>query len=566
MSTGTGASTDLPDPVTVTVIGTALVATAEEMSEALRRSAYSPIIREMLDYSCAVLTPAGEIVAQAEGIPALLGAMSIALAHLVRDNPAGSIRDGDIFIANDPYRGGTHTPDIHLFAPVFVDGRQIAWTGSLAHHADIGGTNPGTEGFANRSIYEEGLRFPNIRLVEAGRPVEPLFRYIEANIRDPRATLGDLRAQMAAVKLGAARVQALAARYGRDGLEATMRELMDRAERRIRASIRDHRDGRGEAEGFLDTDGVGDDPVGIRVAVEVQDDEVRVDFTGTDPQMRGGMNCSRTAVMAGVLFAVKATFDPDGTQNGGCSRPITTILPEGTLVNPRYPAALSLRHLAALRITDTLMRAFGRLYPEQGTAGAFVGFSSFAAAGPHPRTGEVTVPQDDLGGGMGAHDAGDGLDVVDTYLGNVGILPAEICELQYPVRVLGTELVADSGGPGRHRGGLAMRRVYEFLAPCDLVAYSEQTREPFAAWGTDGGRAGEPASVTLVRRTGERIPITKARLDVEAGDRLVLVTGGGGGYGDPRERARDAVERDLREGKVSPAQARDVYGWTPDAG
>jgi N-methylhydantoinase B len=561
-----GSRANLPDPVTVTVIGTALVATAEEMSEALRRSAYSPIIREMLDYSCAVLTPAGEIVAQAEGIPALLGAMSIALAHLVRDNPADAIREGDIFIANDPYRGGTHTPDIHIFTPVFVGGRQIVWAGSLAHHADIGGTNPGTEGFANRSIYEEGLRFPNIRLVEAGRPVEPLFRYIEANIRDPRGTLGDLRAQMASVKLGATRVAALAERYGREQLESTMIELMDRSERRIRASIRDHRDGRGEAEGFLDNDGVGDEPVRIKVAVEVLGDEVRVDFTGTDPQMRGGMNCSQTAVMAGVLFAVKATFDADGTQNGGCGRPIATILPEGSLVNPRYPAALSLRHLAALRITDTLMRAFGQLYPEQGTAGAFVGFSSFAAAGPHPRTGEVTVPQDDLGGGMGAHAAGDGLDAVDTYLGNVGILPAEICELQYPVRVVTTELVADSGGPGRHRGGLAQRRIYEFLAPCDVVMYSEQTRPAFAAWGTEGGGPGRPASVTLVRRSGERIPVLKARMDAGAGDRLVLVTGGGGGYGDPRLRDREAVGRDVREGKVSPEAARDVYGWPDTAG
>lgn len=565
MTAGTAAGRPgLPDPVTVTVMGTALVATAEEMGEALRRSSYSPIIREMLDYSCAVLTPAGEIVAQAEGIPALLGAMSIALAHLVADNDPASIREGDIFIANDPYRGGTHTPDIHIFAPVFVDGRQVAWAGSLAHHADIGGTNPGTEGFANRSIYEEGLRFPNIRLVEAGRPVEPLFKYIEANIRDPRATLGDLRAQMAAVKLGAQRVQGLAARYGTGALEATMAELMDRTERRVRAAIRDHADGRGEAEGFLDNDGVGEDPVRIAVAVEVRGDEVTVDFTGTDPQMRGGMNCSRTAVMAGVLFAVKAVFDADGAQNGGCNRPITAILPEGTLVNPRFPAALSLRHLAALRITDTLMRAFGQLYP--GAAGGWVGFSSFAASGPSPLTGEVTVPQDDLGGGMGGHADGDGLDAVDAYLGNVGILPAEICELQYPVRVVGTELVTDSGGAGRHRGGLAMRRVYEFLAPCDMVAYSEQTRAAFGAWGTAGGRNGEPASVTLIRAGGARIPITKVRLDVEPGDRLVLVTGGGGGWGDPRERDRDAVARDVREGKVSPAAARETFGWAPPEG
>jgi N-methylhydantoinase B len=550
------------DPVTTAVIGSGLVATSDEMSEALRRSSYSPIIREMLDYSCAIFTDEGETVAQAENIPALLGAMSIALQALIADNAAGGFEPGDIFIANDPYRGGTHTPDIHIFTPVFVGDRLMAWSGSLAHHADIGGTNPGTEGFANRSIFEEGLRFPNIRLFEAGRPIEPLFRYIEANVRDPRATLGDLRAQVAAVKLGATRVRSLAARHGDAVLAAAMRALLDGGEARMRASILEHRDGRAEAVGYLDSGGVGDDPVRICVAVEVHGDRVEADFTGTDPQVAGGLNCSRTAVMAGVLFAVKAIFDADGTQNGGCARPIDVVLPEGTVVNPRYPAALSLRHLTAQRIADTLIRAFAQLYPEDAAAGSFVGFSSLAAEGVHPRTGLPTVPQDDLGGGMGGHPGGDGLDAVDTYLGNVGILPAEICELQYPLRIVSTELLPDSCGPGRHRGGLGMRRIYEFLGPCDLVAYSEQTVRAFAPWGADGGEDGTPASVVLRRTTGEEIAITKTRLLASAGDRLVLTTGGGGGYGPASERPRSWIERDIREGKVTPAAARERYGWT----
>lgn len=549
------------DPVTISVIGSSLRAAADEMSEALKRSSFSPIIREMLDYSCAILTPEGETIAQAENIPALLGSMTIALQTLVAENPADRLRPGDIFIANDPYRGGTHTPDIHIFTPVFVGDRVVAWTGSLAHHADIGGTNPGTEGFANRSIFEEGLRFPNIRLFEAGRPVEPLFRYIEANVREPRAMLGDLRAQVAAVKLGAGRVIALAERYGPDLLGRATTVLMHQAERRIRARIAARRDGRAEAEGWLDDDGLGGDPVRIHVAIEVAGDEVLVDFTGTDPQMRGGLNCSRTAVLAGVLFVVKAVFDADGVQNGGCARPISVILPEGTAVNPRYPAAVSLRHLTAQRITDTLVRAFTSLYPETGVAGSFVGFSSLAAEGRHPRTGDTTVAQDDLGGGTGASDHADGLDTVDTYLGNVGILPAEICELQYPLRIVTTELVSDSGGPGRHRGGLGMRRIYEFLAPCDLVAYSEQTDPRFAAWSAAGGLPGSPASVLLVRASGATESITKVRTTTEAGDRLVVVTGGGGGYGNPRDRARGDVLRDVREGKISSAAAQSTYGF-----
>ncbi|HEX9044260.1 MAG TPA: hydantoinase B/oxoprolinase family protein, partial [Candidatus Limnocylindrales bacterium] len=257
------------DQITVAVVESALIAMSDEMSEALHRSAYSPIIREMLDYSCAVFDAAGHTVAQAENIPALLGSMGIALGHLVAENPTASLRDGDIYIANDPYKGGTHTPDIHIFMPVFHAGQLIGWTGSLAHHADIGGTNPGTEGFANRSIFEEGLRFPNIRLFEAGVPCEPLHRYIEANIREPAATLGDLRAQVAAVKLGAVRLRELAGRYGHDDLETAMAEILDQAERRVRSKIAARRDGTATAIGWLDNDGIGEDPVRIEAAVTV---------------------------------------------------------------------------------------------------------------------------------------------------------------------------------------------------------------------------------------------------------------------------------------------------------
>jgi len=547
------------DPITVAVIESSLIAASEEMSEALHRSAYSPIIREMLDFSCAVFGPAGETVAQAENIPALLGSMGIALTYLIAENPSETLRGGDVFIANDPYRGGTHTPDIHLFMPVFHVDRLIGWSGSLAHHADIGGTNPGTEGFANRSIFEEGLRFPNIRLYEEGRPVVPLLRYIEANIREPTATLGDLRAQVAAVRLGALRLQDLASRYGTTVLDEAMTMVLDQSERRLRRRILASPDGHAAAVGYLDNDGIGDEPVAIRVAVVVDGDEVRIDFSGTDPQMPGGLNASRTAVMAAVLFVVKAVFDPDGGQNGGGARPIHIELPEGTLVNPRYPAAVSLRHLTAQRITDTLVRAFSDLYPSLAVGGSFVGFSSITAEGRHPRTGVVTVPQDDLGGGMGGNRHGDGLDAVDTYLGNVGMLPAEICEMQYPVRVIKTEFIPDSGGPGMFRGGLGIERIYEFLDDCDLVAYSEQTDPRFSPWGIQGGSPGAPASMVLWRTDGSHTEIKKARLMTRAGDRLIVRTAGGGGFGDPRSRAADLVAGDLREGKISRNQAVDLY-------
>ncbi|MBS0563267.1 MAG: hydantoinase B/oxoprolinase family protein [Proteobacteria bacterium] len=550
----------LTDPITVAVIGSALRATVNEMGEALRRSSHSPIIREMLDYSCAVFTAKGDIVSQDEFLPALLGAMAFAMPVLLKENPVETIRPGDMFIGNDPYRGGTHTPDIHIFAPVFVGGKLVAWSANLAHHADVGGTNPGTEGFANRSIFEEGIRFPYVKVFEEGRAVDQVFRYIENNVRDPQSNLGDLRAQIAAAKLGVQRLDGLFAKYGVATMQAAMEERIDQDERKMRALIAQRPDGEATASGFLDNDGLGGDPVEIRVKVTVRGDNVTVDFTGTAPQMAGGMNCSRTAASSAVIFAVKAAFGVGTGQTAGCVRPITIILPEGSMVNPRFPAAVSLRHLAAQRTADTLILAFSKLYPDAISAGTFVGFSSLAVECRHPRTRQVVIMSDDLGGGFGGNSDGDGLTAVDTYLSNVGILPAEICERQYPIRIDETVLLEDTAGAGAQRGGLGIRRIYHFLDTCDVVFYTEQTDARFAPWGLAGGKSGKPALLRLERADGTVMPITKNRMLVGKGDRLVTCTGGGGGYGDPKQRDREAVREDLREGKISAAAARDVYG------
>jgi N-methylhydantoinase B len=550
----------MSDPITVAVIASALRAISWEMSEALRRSSHSPIIREMYDFSCGVFNDAGETVAQDELIPAFLGTMASTMPFVLEAVGDDGLSEGDAFFTNDPYRGGTHTPDIQLFVPVFSDGELVAWCGNIAHHTDLGGTNPGTEGYANRSIFEEGLRIPPVRLVEDGRLNEPLLRLIENNIRDPQSTAGDLRAQLAAAKLGQRRLGELFRRYGTETVRESMREVLDQSERRIRAAIAAREDGSASAEGWLDDDGLGSDPVRIAVAVEVAGDGVRVDLTGSHPQIAGGMNMSQTAAKAAIYFAVKAIFDPDAPHNGAIVRPIEMVLPEGSIANPRFPAAVSLRHLAVQRLTDTMIHAFGSLYPDLATAGSFVGFSSLAAAGAHPRTGAEVVIQDDLGGGIGAHAGGDGLDAVDVYLGNVQILPAEICEMQYPVRIAETALVPDSGGPGQFRGGLAIRRVYEFLAEADAVVYSEQTRAEAAPAGMRGGHAGRAAELRLERADGSVIAITKRRVLMRPGDRLVVTTGGGGGFGDPTGRSPAAVLADLREGKISERAATEIYG------
>ncbi len=549
------------DAISVAVIGSSLKALIGETGDALRRSSHSPIIREMLDYSCALFNAAGEPVAEDANIPALLGSMTYSMPHLLAENPEGTVFPGDIFIGNDPYRGCTHTLDIHIFAPVFADGKIIAWIGNLAHHTDIGGTNPGTEGFANRSIFEEGLRFPWVKLVEEGRENKSIMRYFENNTRDPASSMGDLRAQVASARLGLRRMADLIARFSAERVREAMEERLAQSERRIRSVFASLPDGKGSAVSFLDNDGVGTEPVRIEVSVELAGDELTIDFTGTAPQMAGGLNCSRTATLAAVVFAVKAVFDPDADQTAGSLRPLKMKLPESSAVNPAFPAAVSLRHLAAQRVTDTIIRAIARFAPQLKVAGSFVGFSSLAAECRHPRTGLPVVMADDLGGGAGGNVRYDGLSAVDPYLGNVGLLPMEICERQYPIRIATTELAPDTAGAGEHRGGLGIRRIYEFLDRCDVVFYTEQTNQDFAPWGSSGGGDGRAAHLVLQRRDGSEEIILKNRLIVEAGDRLVTTTAGGGGWGIPGKRAPDAIAQDIREGKLSEANALALYGY-----
>lgn len=545
--------------VELEIIYSALLASAKEMSEALGRSAYSPIIREMLDYSCGIFDADGDLVAQAENIPAHLGSMGFALRHTLEVFPLEQMAPGDAFITNDPYQGGTHTPDLHVFTPAFRDGVRIGICGTIAHHVDMGGKNPGTEGYDNRSIFEEGLRITPVRLATAGVIEETVLRLIAANVREPVTTMGDLRAQIASCRYGERRLVELAERYGSDRLLWAMRESMDYSERRMRSEVAGMADATNVSSGWLDNDGVGDEPVEIQVRVTVSGDEIEVDFAGTQEQMLGGMNVPPAAASSAVLYAVKCIVDPETPQNQGCFRSISIKLPEGTVVNPDFPAAVSLRHLAVQRIGDTVLRALTELYPDRGAAGSFVGFSSIAVEGINPNTGEVTVCQDDLGGGMGAHASGDGLDGVDTHLGNVGILPAEVCEMTYPIRVLTTELIADSGGAGKYRGGLGIRRDYQFLTSGQTgIAYTEQSRPDFASWGLAGGGIATPASIT--RTEGEVVErIRKGAFETEPGMILAIETGGGGGFGIAAERNVEDVSRDLEEGKIGIESAETTY-------
>jgi N-methylhydantoinase B len=541
---------------TFEVLAGALKSVALEMSEALRRSAYSPVIREMLDFSCALLDADGRVVVQADDIPAQLGAMARIVDWIEDANPRETWRPGDAFLVNHPYRGGAHTPDIFAFAPLFLDGELAAWGGTCAHHVDVGGRNPGTEGADNSSIFQEGLLLPSIRAMREDRPVEEIWRVIEANVREPATTLGDLRAQFAALSLAGRRLTELAERFGRRELVDGMRELQDYSERLLRAELRAISDGTREAEGFMDDDGAGGPPVRIHARISKRRDRISVDLSGTDAQRDGGMNVPIVSTEATVYYAVRCAIGIDVPVNDGFFRPIELLAPEGSYLNPRFPAAVSVRHLTCQRLADTLMRAIGELVPERVSAGGFVGFFSLMAAGPSPLDGRTVVLQDILGGGTGGRRGLDGMDAVDTYVSNCGLLSAEVCETLYPWRIERTELIADSGGPGRFRGGLGLRRVYRALETQPSVLYIDQTTPAFAPHGLLGGHPGRWSRI-FVRVDGRaRRVATKTTLTIPAGGDVVVETAGGGGWGPPSERDPGALGADVRDGVVTARGSR----------
>jgi N-methylhydantoinase B len=554
------------DPFSREVIQSQLVAAAEEMSIALRRTAYSPIIWDELDYACALFTPRGELIAQAQTIPAQLGVMSTAIRSVL-ERHGSRILPGDLFIHNHPYLGATHTPDLILFEPVHLAGRRIGWSGSVAHHVDVGGRVPGSEAPDSRQIYEEGLLLPPVRLFRGGEPDRDLWELLRANVRDPASMLGDLRAQVAACHLGARRLLEVARETGRARLLAAMEAILDQTERATRAEIGRLPRGVWRAEGWMDNEVDSTLPLRIAATVRVGRARVHVDFRGTDPQHRGSLNNPWASTLSAVYFAVKCFLRPHLAQNEGGYRPVRVSAPVGTLVRPRFPAAVSSRHLTQQRVADVVLRALARAAPERAAAGCSVAFPAFTIDNHRPDSRRrpyffVEI----LGGGFGAGPRADGASAVDTHLGNCALLQAEVAESEYPWRIERTALVPDSGGAGRHRGGLGLMREYVLL---DDVAwcghYLEQVGERAASWGMAGGRPGGLARAEI-RRAGRwvRLSSKETRFEIRRGERLRYISSGGGGWGPPSRRDRAAVEDDLRNGYVTHARAASVYGRKPD--
>jgi N-methylhydantoinase B len=520
------------DPITFELVHAGLVSAAEEMGTVLKRSSYSPIIRDMEDFSCALFAADGTLVAQADFIPAQLGAMSL-VVRSVLERWGAEVWEGDVFIANHPYMGAMHTPDVNILQPVFLGGRLFAWTGATAHHLDVGGVNPGTEGPDLREIYAEGVVLPPIRLYRGGVDNRDVFDLLTENVRDPMSTISDLRAQRAACALGERRVQELVERFGEEVISTGFRQAVDAAERATRELLRELPDGTAEAEGFLDDDGRGGPPTRIHARLEKVRDRLTVDLSRSAPQVAGAFNVPWASTRAAVVYALRAMTDPSMTTNDGILRPLEIVCPRGTVLNPEPPAAVSVRHNTCQRLADVLVRAFSDLWPARAVASSTVTFVGLNLSSRSPGSGHRSVLSDVIGGGTGAHAEGPGLDGVDTYMANVGLMPVEVAESNYSVRILRTELIEGSQGRGRHDGGRGLRREYLVLDRPEVVTfYAEQTDGRFRPAGAEGGGRGASSRITVLEPDGrDRGAPQKATLEVRPGTVIRIETSGGGGYG-----------------------------------
>ena len=539
------------DAITVEVIRNKLDGIANEMESSLLRSSFSPIVKEGLDASASLFTMNGETLAQAIAIPIHLGTLIPVVAAVLETFPPETMAQGDIYIMNDPYLGGTHLPDIALVMPVFHDGRAIALSAAMTHHQDVGGMSPGSVPTHATEIFQEGLRIPPLKFHDQGVANDTLVAMLRLNVRIPDTLMGDLNAQVAACKVGERRLNELAERYGGEALMATFETLLDRSEAMMRQAITEMPDGAYGYDDVLDNDGVDlERTIRIETTVKIAGDTIEIDFAGTSGQVRGPFNCVPSGSQAAAYFAVQALADADIPSNGGCFRPISLLLPPGSLVNPRAPAPVNARTSTIKRIAGCIIGALrlavpGRASADGGGELLLLAFGGERADGSAYVTGEI------IASGSGASNGKDGVDVIETDVTNCMNLPVEALEMDAPIRVHRSELSADSGGAGAYRGGLGLVREYEVLKG-DVVFTYRGERHAQPAAGYAGGGAGARAHAEIIRRDGGTESIdSKLVTRLAPGDRVKITTAGGGGYGPPEERAPEHCAADLADGKIS---------------
>ena len=534
-------------PITLEVVRHALYAIAEEMSVIIMRSARSPLLKEAGDLSSALTDARGRLIAQGRDIPIHMGVMGFTVKELLKRVPAESLREGDVWFLNLPEVGGNHLPDVKAVRPVFHRGRLVAFAINLAHWADIGGAVPGSYVPSATECYLEGLRLAPIRLFSAAGPERHAIDLVLSNVRGREEREGDMLAQFAANDVAARRLDELCERYGPDTLAACFERLHAESEEQMRSAIAALPDGVWEGEDYLDDDGVGDRPLRVKVRVRIQGDEAVFDFTGTAPQARGPVNTTYFIACSSVYYAMKALVAPDVPPNDGCYRPLRVIVPPGTLLSadPDRPVVGG-NHETSQRVVDAIFRALATALGDRISAGGptTAGLMIFGA---RRADGTWSIFYEVHGGGAGATAAADGSSATRVHMSNVMNTPVEVIEHEYAIVVEEQALREGSGGDGRHRDGLGLRRAYRVTAD-DATLTTMLERRVIPPWGVAGGADGRPFRVTLNPGPSARDLRGKETVALRAGDLVLIETSGGGGFGPPAERPAAAREADRREG------------------
>lgn len=550
------------DPITFEVVRHALTEATEEMAVALRRSAYSTNIKTRADFSCAFFDRDLNVVAQAFCQAVHLGSLVHLVPIAVRAYGPENMGPGDAVLCNDPYLGGVHLNDISLISPVFCEGELFGYVANMAHHVDVGGGAPASVG-AFREVYQEGIIIPPVKLVAHGEIVEDVFRLILGQIRSKRETAGDFRAQMAANATGARRLAELTEQTGIDTVNQYIKELMTYAERRTRAEIAKLPQGEFSAEGYVDNDGYTDEPVRLVAKIRIDDDGVLFDLNGSDPQRRAPVNSTFAQTFSACAYNLKTLMDPDIPPNQGFYQMVRIDAPEGTVVNCKPPAPVVGGWETHARLNEVIFKALAPALPERTPAGGKAMQCHAGFGGIDPRNGEYYCFLETLAGGYGARHQSDGPDAVQTHGQNTENAPIEETERYYPVRILRYELVDDSDGPGKYRGGLGLRRDYEFLDH-EVTFTVLADRDKAGPWGLFGGEPGRQAYYIHQHDGAMEVLSSKTTIDVQPGEMIRYETCGGGGHGLPWQRDPKMVLSDVRQGKVSLERARAAYGVVID--
>jgi len=558
------------DMVTMNIIDSLMVSLCREMGILLMKTSYSTIFNEGLDFTCALADTKGDMIACAEFCPTMIGGMPLLIKTCAQEIPFDTVDEGDVIVHNDPYRGGLHVPEHTFFKPFFVDGELLGFAVCIGHIAEIGGSVPGAFCGEATEIFHEGLRIPPVKIQKKGVDVDEVWKLMLANVRTPRQNYGDLRAMIGAVDLGVERTVDLIHKYGKDVFKRTCEDLKDYSERRMRAELSNFADGKYDFEDIIENDGIEDTPYYVRTEIFVQGDEVVADFRGSSKQARGPINATLGVTIGATYNGLLHLTDPSIPKNSGCFRPIRVVSPPALVTNVDYPGPLVAGNTATHpRLANIVIGALSACVPERAMASESCTGTNFVFGGNHPDHDEYFACYDIMSGGWGGRFGHDGNDCVIAINGNCRFNPTEVFETRFPLRVENCELVPDSSGPGKYRGGLGYRRTLLVEVEITGSQCSDHHQvKPFSLFdGLPGGTggtfvqtAGSKEWKTVKELYGKVSTSKYANVRFQPGDRILLIAPGGGGYGNPKERDAELVADDLREGYISKESALRDYG------